>query len=150
MVRLEDSYEEVFQILNHLKIDEYERIPENIVSYYENHRNKNYSFNYDYSKKYDEQSISKDSLKILYRIYYNFILSESEKTKFLEIIRLKEKGKQIKNFSKIDTPNELFKETNKPQEEANKDTQYSKELVEYNTNIFTKIKNFIKKIFHLK
>ena len=158
MVTIEDSYEEVYQILTHLKINEYEKIPTNIVSYYKIHRNKNYKFMYDYSKGYNEQIISKNALKILYKIYYNYILSDIDKKKFLDILKLKEKTKQrtinnenIKtNMTKQQNSDIFFNKSIKIESKNNcqEDSKEDNKLIKYEGNIFTKIKYIILKILH--
>ncbi len=158
MVTIEDSYEEVYQILTHLKINEYEKIPTNIVSYYKTHRNKNYKFMYDYNKGYNEQIISKNALKILYKIYYNYILSDIDKKKFLDILKLKEKTKQrtinnenIKtNMTKQQNSDIFFNKSIKIESKNNcqEDSKEDNKLIKYEGNIFTKIKYIILKILH--
>ena len=160
MVTIEDSYEEVYQILTHLKINEYEKIPTNIVSYYKTHRNKNYKFMYDYSKGYNEQLISKNALKILYKIYYNYILSDIDKKKFVDILKLKEKTKQetindenIKtNMPEQQNSDIFFNKSIKIESKNNcqEDCKENNKLIKYEGNIFTKIKNIILKILHFR
>lgn len=158
MVTIEDSYEEVYQILTHLKINEYEKIPTNIVSYYKTHRNKNYKFMYDYNKEYNEQIISKNALKILYKIYYNYILSDIDKKKFEDILKLKEKNKQatindenIKTNMTEQQNSDIFLNKRIKIESKNNFQEDCKEinkLTKYKVNIFSKIKNIILKILH--
>jgi len=160
MVTIEDSYEEVYQILTHLKINEYEKIPTNIVSYYKTHRNKNYKFMYDYNKGYNEQIISKNALKILYKIYYNYILSDIDKKKFLDILKLKEKTKQrtINNENiKTNMPEQhnsdiFFNKSIKIESKNNcqEENEENDKLTKYEEKIFTKIKNKILKIIHFR
>ena len=160
MVTIEDSYEEVYQVLTHLKINEYEKIPTKIVSYYENHRNKNYSFRYDYNKRYNEQIISKNALKILYKIYYNYILNDSEKEKFIDVLKLKEKTKQTTinkenmktNMAKQQNSDIFFNKSNKIEYKNNfqEENKENNKLTQYEENIFTKIKNIILKIIHCR
>ena len=160
MVTIEDSYEEVYQILTHLKINEYEKIPTKIVSYYENHRNKNYSFRYDYNKRYNEHIISKNALKILYKIYYNYILNDSDKEKFIDILKLKEKTKQTtinnenikNNMAEQQISDIFFNKSNKIEYKNNfqEENKENNKLIKYEENIFTKMKNIIIKIIHFK
>lgn len=160
MVTIEDSYEEVYQVLTHLKINEYEKIPTKIVSYYENHRNKNYSFRYDYNKRYNEHIISKNALKILYKIYYNYILNDSEKEKFIDVLKLKEKTKQTTinkenmktNMAKQQNSDIFFNKSNKIEYKNNfqEENKENNKLTQYEENIFTKIKNIILKIIHCR
>ena len=160
MVTIEDSYEEVYQVLIHLKINEYEKIPTKIVSYYENHRNKNYSFMYDYNKRYNEQIISKNALKILYKIYYNYILNDSDKEKFIDVLKLKEKTKQT-TINKENMKTNMAKQQNSDiflnnsikndsKKLCKEDFEENNKLTQYEENIFTKIKNIILKILHFR
>lgn len=160
MVTIEDSYEEVYQILTHLKINEYEKIPTNIVYYYKTHRSKNYKFMYDYNKGYNEQIISKNALKILYKIYYNYILSDIDKKKFEDILKLKEKTKQTTinkenmktNMTKQQNSDIFFNKSIKiePKNNIQEENKENNKLTKYEENIFTKIKNIIIKIIHFK
>lgn len=159
MITIEDSYEEVYQILTHLKINEYEKIPTNIVSYYKTHRNKSFKFIYDYSKGYNEQKISRNALKILYKIYYSYILSDIEKKKFVDILKLKEKYKQttINKENIINMPEQqnsdiFFDKSIKiePKNNFQEENKEDNKLIKYEENIFNKIRNIIIKIIHFK
>ena len=45
MIKLKDSYQEVYMIINQLKLSEYEKIPSEVIEFYDINRNKEYKIN---------------------------------------------------------------------------------------------------------
>lgn len=81
------AYTEVYEILRNISSDDFEKIPEDMLTLIEENRDKAYKFHIDNSKGLDEYEltdITKGILAILYRDYW---ASDEEK----EVIYFKEK-----------------------------------------------------------
>lgn len=98
------SYVEVLEILKSIPIEEYKKIPEDKIIFYENNKDKDYIYIYNE----DNKVISRKAKTILINLYKNYIASANEKSKIEEILKLNdiklEKDKQNKY-----NPNDLFK-----------------------------------------
>lgn len=103
MIKLKDSYQEVYMIINQLKLSEYEKIPSEVIEFYDINRNKEYKIN----QNINDMKISSKASKILLNIYYNYIINEKEKGIIEDIIILRKKrNNKLKNISL----NDLFEE----------------------------------------
>lgn len=103
MIKLKDSYQEVYMIINQLKLSEYEKIPSEVIEFYDINRNKEYKIN----QNINDIKISSKASKILLNIYYNYIINEKEKGIIEDIIILRKKrNNKLKNISL----NDLFEE----------------------------------------
>ncbi len=133
------AYVEVDEILKKLPQEEFEKIESNFINMIRNNKDKNYTFELDYSKDIEEQKILKETKTILAYVFLNYLGTEEEnriiKQKFKEdIIQVEEEKK--KKYS-----NEIFKDKN---EVTN---NISQELIVYKEE--NPIKKFIKRILNL-
>ena len=56
---------EVDEILNYLPIDDYNKIPVDIINVIEDNKDKNYEWHYDETKKLKEQNVPNETIAIL-------------------------------------------------------------------------------------
>lgn len=142
MIKLKDSYQEVYMIINQLKLSEYEKIPSEVIEFYDINRNKEYKIN----QNINDMKISSKASKILLNIYYNYIINEKEKGIIEDIIILRKKrNNKLKNISL----NDLFEENF-----IKNDSLKKTELIICENknesrikNIFYTVVSFIKSIF---
>lgn len=78
------SYVEVLEVLKSIPIEEYKKIPEEKIKFYESNKDKDYIYIYNE----DNKVISRKAKAILINLYKNYIASEDEKTKIEEILKL--------------------------------------------------------------
>jgi hypothetical protein len=129
------TYVEVLEILKHIPKEEYNKIPQEKIIFYENNRDKEYKFFYNG----DNKVISRKAKTILINLYKNYIANLEEKTKIEEILKLNDIKLEIQKQKKYNV-NELFK--NKIKE------QYTSLIeVQQKQKWYIKIYTFIKSIW---
>ena len=142
MIKLKDSYQEVYMIINQLKLSEYEKIPSEVIEFYDINRNKEYKIN----QNINDMKISSKASKILLNIYYNYIINEKEKGIIEDIIILRKKrNNKLKNISL----NDLFEENFIKNDSLKKTDLIIGENKNESRikNIFYTVVSFIKSIF---
>lgn len=139
------AYSEVFEIINQLEDDLVNKIPQKLIEFLDEERDKNYSSKIDINIPLNEQKINRNTIVLLTILNLNYWCeTKEEKQELLKILneneeKVKQKERQLKegNF------NNLFKE-NVNEIENNTDlVQYKKEsLIQ---KLFHKIKKLLNK-----
>ncbi len=70
---------EVYDIINHLEKEIYEKIPNSFISIVEENMDKNYKVNIDYDAGINNQELLPDTRAILSLIYRKFVCNEDER-----------------------------------------------------------------------
>lgn len=70
---------EVYDIINHLEKEIYEKIPNSFISIVEENMDKNYKVNIDYGAGINNQELLPDTRAILSLIYRKFVCNEDER-----------------------------------------------------------------------
>ena len=136
---------EVLYILKYLPKDMTANIPTNFLKYLNENSIPDYKPDFDLSKGLDNVRLKHKTKILLAIIYRNYICSEQERLDYDKILLQNENEYQIKLKEKYNTDN-IFKET-KTSDDNNNDIN---QLVIYKKSYFTRIKDFIKKIFNKK
>lgn len=81
-----NAYKEVLVVIRSLVKEDYEKIPKEYIEFLEENCNKNYDFNYDTSKNFDQQPLLEDTKYILFGLFEKFGATETqqENIKFLK------------------------------------------------------------------
>ena len=82
-----NAYKEVLAVLNNLTKEDYEKIPNEYIDFFEKNCNNDYQFKYDVLKKFNEQVLLEETRYILFGIFERFGATEKQKN-------------DIKNFKK--------------------------------------------------
>jgi len=138
------EYNEVIEILNHIPKDDFKKIPEDLINMFKFNMDMEYEFKYDTKKTLNEQNVSKEAKTIIAILFRDYWATEKQKEKILT----KEKyDKQImeEEIREKYNPDDIFK---KKAEENSAVNQSETNLIKYEENIFKKLINFIKRIFH--
>ncbi len=150
---------EVEAILNELSMQEFNKIPDEVIDFIDENKDTDYKWEYDYDKSLENQNLSEYTLEILAYINNEYLLSDEQKKVMEDIFELNNK-KERKDVVSVSTitfknANELF-ERNKEEFEC----QYNNETITDNSklpiainnkeNVFTKILKALKKFFHIK
>ncbi len=100
----ECSYVEVLEILKHIPQEQYNRIPEEKILFYEKNKNKEYKY------IYNEQTpnLSRKAKIILVNIYKEYIANANEKNKIEKILELNNQKQEIEKQNKFNNT-EIFK-----------------------------------------
>lgn len=110
---------EVYIVINKFDREMYLKIPEYLIKFIDDNRDKNYHFEYDSSKKIKDQSLKEETMHLVSGIYLNYCVDESDKKRLLAICDENEKKRQNEFNEKYSYEN-LFK---------NKEKNISKENV---------------------
>lgn len=136
---------EVLYILKYLPKDMTANIPTNFLNFLNENSIPDYKPDFDLSKGLDNVRLKHKTKILLAIIYRNYICSEQERLDYDKILLQNENEYQIKLKEKYNTDN-IFKETKTEKNISDNNN----ELVIYKKSYFTRIKDFIKKIFHKK
>lgn len=136
---------EVLYILKYLPKDMTTNIPTNFLNFLNENSIPDYKPDFDLSKGLDNVRLKHKTKILLAIIYRNYICSEQERLDYDKILIQNENEYQVKLKEKYNTDN-IFKETKTEKNISDNNN----ELVIYKKSYFTRIKDFIKKIFHKK
>ncbi len=151
------AFAEVYDIINHFEPQMYQKISKKFIDLIEKNKDDNYEVDIDYSQDINDQIKIRETKVILSIIYRDFICDKKLKQKLEQYDYNKIEAKKMEKYN----PNNLFKngETVKrieketiveTAENTNKNAIEKTSVVEYKENFFTKFKNFILKLLHIK
>lgn len=126
------AYKEVMIILNVIDSRFKRMIPKEKIDFYEANLDKDYNFEYDYSKPINEQNILEITRCIIANLFKKYIATEKDKAEIIrreeELLRKEEAEKKIQYNA-----NEIFKNSDESQNikniESNKTLNSSNELM---------------------
>lgn len=144
-MNIENTYEEVYEILSHMDKITVMKIPINILNIITENRNYHFKTNIDINDIFNEQNISTEAIDLLCWLDYNFWANPIEKEEINTIINLEnKKNDEIKR--KKYNPDNLFNNTKNNYQNSNF-TQVNS-LIEYKEqSFFQKILDKIKNLF---
>lgn len=135
------AYSEVLEILKHIPVEDYNKIPDTKIELFKTNSNHNYKFNYDPNKTLDEQEVSNIAKGIIILLFKNYWATEIQRNKIIakqNYDRMKlEQEKEAKYSS------DVFQNINTYNEEKSTNTK-DLAIVEYKKVPF--LKSFINKI----
>lgn len=137
------AYTEVLEIISHFSEDEYNKIPKEKISYYENNCDKEYEFKINPEIDLSEQNISDKANAILVMLFRDYYADEKQKEVLKNLLmqnQNKKEQEKIEKYSNVD----IF---NKKKEISN-ETQQSNETITENALIVIKEETFFKKILN--
>lgn len=140
------SITEVLYILKYLPNSLTSNIPTNFLNFLNNNSIPDYNPDFDLSKGLDNVKLKNKTKILLAIIYREYICSEQERSDYNKILTQNENEYQIKLKEKYNI-NDIFNETKKEKTSDNNTTN-SNQLVIYKKSYFTRVKDFIKKIFN--
>ena len=140
--RYSEASVEVLDILEHMNISDLKMVSNKFIKFLKENASKNYICNLDYSKSLNDMELKKETRGLLALMYEKYWCPKEEKEEFRKKLYENEQKYQEELKEKYN-PDNLFK---------NKDTivktvEDSVAMVEYKETIFTRIKNWIKRIF---
>ena len=142
------AYSEVLEILKHIPIDDYNKIPKSEIELFEAYADADYKFNYDTSKTLKEQNVSDIAKGIIILLFRDYWATEVQRNKIIakqnyDRMKLEEEKKAKYN------PNIFQDRDNYLQEQNIKRNTSTNEvaMVEYKKSIFKRIICKIKSIF---
>lgn len=136
---------EVDEVLNHLSKEELNKIPEDVLKNIKKHKDKEYMWKYDESKRLEEQTFDRNTIAILSYINMEYLLSKEQKDLMEKIHELNEQNFANEIQEKYDSK-DLFKNKNKTNINVENENAIAK--LE-NNKWYNKMFSFIKRIFKL-
>ncbi len=150
--KINDICKEVLTILAFLNGELIEKIPTKVFQKLtELAAESKCSYYISTKKNLNEQNISEESKDLIALLYYNYMADENEKNELLKIWNENEKEYQKKLNEKYNIDN-IFKKTNK-QDYVNIEKIADNDetsLIQYKETFFTKLKNYVFTILHIK
>lgn len=143
---LSEAAVEFNSILEYTSEDLKNKIPKKFLEFLQSIQSKTYKFEYDKTKKLDEQKLKPKTRGLIALVYQDYICNDAEKEEYIQksqkIIQQIEENKREKY-----NPNDIFKDK---KIDNDKDTTNTVEIAEYKKSIIKKIINKIKNIFTKK
>lgn len=143
---LSEAAVEFNRILEYTSEDLKNKIPKKFLDFLQSIQSETYKFEYDKTKKLDEQKLKPKTRGLIALVYQDYICNDTEKEEYIQksqkIIKQIEENKREKY-----NPNDIFKDK---KIETDKDTTNTVEIVEYKESIIKRIIRKIKNIFTQK
>lgn len=143
------AYSEVLEILKHIPIEDYNKIPKTKVDLFEAYSNKDHTFVYDPNKTLEEQNVSNITKGIIILLFRDYWATEIQRNKIIakqnyDRIKLEEEKKAKFN-------GDIFKnkENTELENEVQKDNTNNLPMEVKKEKLYEKIIKFFKNIFHI-
>lgn len=144
------AYKEVIEILKYVPQESVNKIPKTIIKTFENKMDKNYIFNVDTNKTFEEQNLLEETKDIFAIIFRDYWATPYQKERIIAKEKYDRQKIEIEKFNRYN-PNDIFKKRIKNNEIIEKEQQTSIELpVKYNEKFHEKILKFLKKVFKFR
>ena len=151
------AYKEVLTILENVPEEEVKKIPENMIEVFKSKQDKNYIYEINVNKPFEEQEMLEETKAIFAIIFRDYWATPEQREKILAKEKY-DREKEEEQKRELYNPDNLFKNRNKKDSEKNEiDENHSiKENQEEQTNLpieikkqnfFTRLIRFIKKLF---
>ena len=98
MTKYKDAYTEVYEILEQLDEEEYNKIPSNVITAIRENRNTEYEFELDDESELKEQELLPETKAILFNIFRDYLSTPEQKEKIIKMQaeeRLKNEQKKM-------------------------------------------------------
>ena len=83
-VKYQNAFSEVLEILKSISKEDYDKIPSEEISVFEENKNKNYNFEYNPNKTLNEQNVSKEAKYIIAILFRDYWASTEQKAKIIK------------------------------------------------------------------
>lgn len=149
MVDIDKRLTELEYVLKKLDNKYLQNIPQEVWNYINENKDRDYIFEYDESKKLEEQKLHLDTVSMLTYINIEYLLEGEQKKEMILLLRedeiIAEKQKREKY-----NPDNIFKNYNKENKIEENIIKDEVAMIEYKGVLFQKFINKIKSIFHIK
>lgn len=138
-------YSEVDEFIGLLKIEQINKIPENLREIFKTEKDKNYTKGINPNKTIESQNLKEETLAIIAYLNLEYLCEDENEKERLERVYQKNENEYQKKLSEKYKIDDIFEKHEDFDENAN-----IKEIIPYNESIIRKIINKILSIFHLK
>lgn len=143
MTKYKNAYTEVYEILEQLDEEEYNKIPSEVITAIRENRNTEYEFELDEELELKEQELLPETKAILFNLFRDYLSTAEQKEKIIKM-QVEERRKNEQNKSE-QYNSDLFDSKKKVQDIREEHT----ELIEYKENILKRVFNKIRQFFHV-
>ena len=143
MTKYKNAYTEVYEKLEQLDEEEYNKIPSEVITAIRENRNTEYEFELDEELELKEQELLPETKAILFNLFRDYLSTAEQKEK-IKKMQAEERQKNEQNKSE-QYNSDLFASKKKVQDIREEHT----ELIEYKENILKRIFNKIRQFFHV-
>ena len=140
------AYSEVLEILKHIPIEDYNKIPKTKIEFFKTNADNEYTFNYDPSKTLEEQNVSNITKGIIILLFRDYWATEMQRNKIIA----KQNYDRMKLEEKKYNPDNIF--INHYKNPFTDNTENNQELALIKTNNmkwYKKIWKLIKDFFRI-
>ena len=147
MTNFKDRLSELDVLLDYIDSEEWLKIPDDIIFYIKDNKNKEYNWEYDRTKSLEDQNLHKDTFSLLTFIIYKYVASEEEKKEINLLVN--EITEELNKKYDVDNIFKNKNEQNVRNSQPNSSTNETALIVldEKNKTFFGRIISFIKKFF---
>lgn len=135
------AYREVLEILKYISREEFNKVPQDMLEMFKNNASNENQFIYDQNKTLQEQNVSEIARTIIAILFRDYWATENQRQKILD----KQNFDREKMKEEMYSPDNIFQKHNIKHKENSITNEIA--MVEYKESIFTKIKNYFKRIF---
>lgn len=139
------AYTEVIEILSHFSKEEYNKIPEEKISFYKKHMDKDYIYNINPEIDLSEQKVSKEANAILISLFRDYFATEKQRQSLNNLLNQNQEKAKIKKYNS----NDIFKRKITDEEESTSNNEFSQnslikiQEVSFIQKIIEKVKKFL-------
>ena len=141
------AYKEVIEILKYLPKESVNKIPKTIIETFEKKQKKDYVFNIDINKTFEEQNLLEETKDILAIIFRDYWATPYQREKIQEKEKYERQKIEEEKLKKYNQKNIFKNKKNiieKNEENKNLPIQIKKQ------KFYEKLINFLKNLFHIK
>lgn len=143
MTKYKNAYTEVYEIIEQLNEEEYNKIPPQVIKAIEENRNTEYEFELEEDIELKDQELLPETKAILFNLFRDYLSTPEQKEKIIKM----QAEERLRNEQKKQEQYNLDVFANK-QKKPNIKEEHT-ELIEYKENIFKRILNKIRQFFHI-
>ena len=143
MTKYANAYTQVYEIIKQLSEEEYAKIPNEVVEVIKENRNTEYKFELDDDLKLKDQELLPETRAILFNIFREYLSTLEQKERIIRIQREERKKDEHRKIEQYHSNLFANKMNNQKLPEENT------EIIKYKPNIFKKILNKIRELFHI-
>ena len=141
------AYMEVLEILKHIPVNDYRKIPEERLRLFEKYAKKDMNFHYNVNQTLDEQNVSEKAKILIAILFRDYWANDEQRQKILaseKTYKTKIEEEKRKKYN----PDNIFIQTNQKSKIDTNIAQNNVSMIEYKESILKKIINKLKSIFH--
>ena len=144
---LSESAVEITSIFNNMTDETIKKIPIDVINFFQEISSKDYFFQYDKTKKLNEQRLLPKTKGILAVIYRDYLCDDMEKKDYIEYCKKVNLELERQKSEKYDSNNIFEKRNLLKSKEAKEDIQEQEITIYQKESFIKKIFNKIKKFF---